>query len=114
MPVYGISRIIISVGHEGEIIGISKYYKDYEEYEKVKLKDPKKAFEELKSGGGSNNIDPDAIKAKINRIHLGYWEDGGSIKEQPHLQPVWVFEGESINANNEISKFDVVIPAIEY
>lgn len=113
IPVLGISRIIVSIGHEGEIVGICKYYKEYEEYKKVKLKNPKEAFKEVKKGKASNNIDPNAKEAKIKNVQLAYWEDGGGINEQPHLQPVWIFEGESIDDNNEISKFDAIVPAIE-
>ena len=98
---------------EGEIVGICKYYKEYEEYKKVKLKNPKEAFKEVKKGKASNNIDPNAKEAKIKNVQLAYWEDGGGINEQPHLQPVWIFEGESIDDNNEISKFDAIVPAIE-
>lgn len=113
LPVYGISRIIVEVGDNGKVISVNKIYKDFIEYKKVKLKDLTLAFEDVKNNKGSNNISPKAQKAKIKKVELGYWEDAGTIKDQPYIQPVWVFSGEATLDDNKIEKFDVFVPAIE-
>lgn len=43
-PVYGVSRIVVSVGDNGKIIGVLKWYKDFEEYKKVKINFCRKSF----------------------------------------------------------------------
>ncbi|ADQ39634.1 hypothetical protein Calkr_0056 [Caldicellulosiruptor acetigenus I77R1B] len=112
-PVYGVSRIVVSVGSNGKIIGVRKWYKDIEEYKKVKLISAEKALEKIKKREASNNINPRAKSATINKVFLAYWEDAGTIEEQPYLQPVWVFCGEAITEDGSRDTFDAVVPAIE-
>jgi len=112
-PVYGVSRIIVVVGDNGKIIEVYKWYKEFEEYKKVKIVPAEKAFEKVKNRKASNNINPMAKSATIKEVVLAYWEDAGTIEEQPYLQPVWVFAGEAVTEDGKVEKFDAVVPAIE-
>ncbi|ADQ07053.1 conserved hypothetical protein [Caldicellulosiruptor hydrothermalis 108] len=112
-PVYGVSRIMVSVGDNGKIIEVDKLYKDIEEYKKVKIVPAEKALEKVKKRQASNNINPRAKSATINKVFLAYWEDAGTIEEQPYLQPVWVFAGEAVTEDGKYESFDAVVPAIE-
>ncbi len=112
IPVLGVSRLIISVGENGKIIGVSKYFKDYKEDRKLKLKSVSKAFDIVKKKEASMNIPQNAKKAKFNSIILGYYEDSGKISEQPHLQPVYVFKGVA-KTDSGTEEFDAIVPAID-
>ncbi|MCQ2406358.1 MAG: hypothetical protein MJ067_03995, partial [Oscillospiraceae bacterium] len=65
----------------------------------------------IKNNMYSSSIRSDALSAKIVDVKLGYWEDAGSLDEQPYLQPIWIFIGESANADGTISDFDVIVQA---
>lgn len=110
--ILGVSRIIVMVGDNGEVAGISKFYKETEPFNNCPLKTFEKAYEELKSGATSSNISGKATHAKIRNVELRYWEDAGAISDQPYLQPVYVFKGETM-IDGKIETFDAIVPAIE-
>lgn len=110
--ILGVSRIIVMVGDNGEVVGVSKFYKEAEPFNSYPLKTFEKAYEELRSGAASSNIPGKATNAKINNVELRYWEDAGAISEQPYLQPVYVFKGET-TIDGKIETFDAIVPAIE-
>ncbi|ACM60048.1 hypothetical protein B0S90_1231 [Caldicellulosiruptor bescii] len=112
-PVYGVSRILVVVGDNGKIVEVYKWYKEIEEYKKVKIISAEKAFEKVKNRKSSNSINHKAKSATIKEVFLAYWEDAGTIEEQPYLQPVWVFAGEAVTEDGKVEKFDAVVPAIE-
>lgn len=112
-PVYGVSRIIIDVGDQGEIVGVAKFFKDIEDAGKQPLKAIEEAFKEAKEKKGTITTDnPDVKNALIKDVEIKYWEDPGSISDQPFLQPVYAFKAES-QANGKTNKFEVIIPAIQ-
>jgi len=111
--VYGVSKIIVTVGDNGKIVEVTKWYKEIEEYKKVKIMPAEKAFEKVKNRKSSNSINPMAKSATIKEVVLAYWEDAGTIEEQPYLQPVWVFVGEAVTEDGKVEKFDAIVPAIE-
>lgn len=111
-PVYGVSRIIVSVGHQGEIEAICKFYHELEFDRAVELKNVEQAYTELKNKKASINIHPDAKTAVIKQIKLGYWEDAGPSSSQIYVQPVWVFRGDAY-VNGEVEEFDAFVPAVE-
>ena len=112
MPVYGVSRIVVDIGDNGDIIGVSHFYKDIIESETVGLISPESLYESIERAELSSNINPSAVKATINEIYLGYWEDAGSVEEQPYLQPVWVFTGVAVFDDGQEEPFDVIASAI--
>lgn len=112
-PVYGVSRIIVDVGNEGEIVGVAKFFKDIEDAGKQPLKTIEEAFREAKEKKGTITSDnPDVKSAFIKDVEIKYWEDPGSISEQPFLQPVYAFKAEG-QANGKTNKFEVIIPAVQ-
>lgn len=112
-PVYGVSRIIVDIGDNGEILGVSKFYKDVEQAGKIKLKTVGHAFNELKEKKALVTTDNPQIKdATIDSVELRYWEDAGSVADQPFMQPVYVFKAKSVS-NGKAHLFEGVVPAIE-
>jgi hypothetical protein len=108
--VLGVSRITVTVGSNGEIIGFGKHYKDAKEYAMYPIKTVNQALGEVKNNHALTNIDEKAEKAKINKVEINYWEDPGA--EQPYLQPVYVFIGEA-KVGDRWEVFKSVIPAIK-
>lgn len=107
-PVYGVSRIIVTVGNNGEIEAVNKYYKDVEYQGHAKLKSPDKALSELEASKSSNSLSENAKNAKIKKVEIGYWED----VESKLIQPVYVFSGDA-EENGETITWDAFLPAIE-
>lgn len=110
-PVLGISRIIVSIGDNDEIQGISKYYREIEEKPyKVKLKKKKDMVKEIKSKRALVQYEregeiPENIE--ITSAELCYWEDPSNN----FLQPVYLLKGN--DPNNEADVFSAYIPAVE-
>jgi len=113
IPVYGVSRIAVSVGDNGGIVGVYHFYKDIDEAGIVDLISPESLYERIENAEFSSSINPAAVEAAINEIFLGYWEDSGSIEEQPYLQPVWVYIGIAVLEDGQEEPFDVIAPAIK-
>lgn len=112
-PVYGVSRLTISVGVDGKILRVEKFYKDFEEDSEYPIINADEALQKLNSDEASVNIDTNAQEAEIIDIDVNYWEDAGGVSEQPHLQPVWVIKGKSKNNRGEEKNFDAIIPALK-
>ncbi len=112
LKVYGVSRIIVEVRGEGKVVRVCKYYKEVEPYKIAKLKPVRDALSELTNNKALVNIPSEATSASIEKIELAYWEDAGSIEEQPYLQPVYVFTGTTI-IDGKVCTFNAFVPAIE-
>lgn len=110
--ILGVSRIVVTIGDNGTIVGVNKFCKEIEPYKLYPLKRWEEALEEMKQGKGSNNLHPLATKATITEVQLRYWEDPGPVSEQPFLQPVYVFRGYTL-INGKKESFDCVIPATD-
>jgi len=112
VPVLGVSRIGVQVGENGEIISISKFFKDIEPAGNMSLKTVAAAYDEVKSGNAVVRTDnPNVTKAAIQDVKLYYWEDAGSISDQPYLQPVYVFTAQATEGATET--LTAIVPAIE-
>ena len=112
-PVYGVSRIIVDIGDKGEVVGVAKFFKDTEDTGKQPLKTLEQAVKEVREKKGTITTDnPDIKDALIKDVEIKYWEDAGSISDQPFLQPVYAFQVEG-QANGKTDKFEVIIPAIQ-
>jgi hypothetical protein len=110
-PILGVSRIVVSVGEDGQIIEVLKYYKDFVSCGTIEIAEPLSFVDGIKANQYSTTIDDKAISSNITEVELAYWEDAGSCAEQPYLQPVWVFAGTSIQPDGSESKFDVIVQA---
>jgi hypothetical protein len=111
-PVLGVSRITVEVGHQGEIEAVRKYHKEQEDFQKYKLKSMDQAVQELKDKKGMINIEEGASDSVLDQVELTYWEDAGSIDEQPYLQPVYFFKGK-YKLNGKEATFSGVVPAVD-
>lgn len=107
----GVSRIIFTIGHNGEVESIAKYYKEVEEAGTVTLKTIEQALKELETGQGSVDIHPGATKALVKKVRVVNYEDPGSIEDQPYMQPVYIFEGDVV-IGNKVEAFKATIPAV--
>lgn len=113
IPVYGVSRILVEIGENGVIESVRKFHKDEVEQSSYSLKTPEAAIDELKRGNAIHDIAPDSLDADIEQIDLAYWEDAGSIDNQPFLQPVYVIKGKYNKLDKSNSeKFNAIVPAV--
>jgi hypothetical protein len=96
MPVVGPGgEIDISLGEEGELLGITKIWRSVIGENKVKTISPETAIEELYSGNTINKLQT-STNITITKIELGYYELGaGQIQDV--IKPVWIFSGYSEN-----------------
>lgn len=111
-PVLGVSRIVVHVGDNGEIVGVKKLFKDIEPAGNMSLKSVDQAFAELRAGDAVLSTDnPNVKQAAVQDVHLAYWEDAGSISDQPYLQPVYVFTAKA--TEGAADTFSAIVPAIQ-
>lgn len=111
-PVLGVSRIVVEVGHNGEIEVVRKYHKEHTKSAKYNTKKVDQAIHELQMGKGIHNIQESEVDETIvTNVEVSYWEDAGTIEEQPYLQPVYVMTG-SYKKNGKERPFQAVVPAI--
>ncbi|MDR0325113.1 MAG: hypothetical protein LBI19_03340 [Oscillospiraceae bacterium] len=111
--VFGISRIAVEIDYNGEIEAVRSYYKDFVFDRVVDLAPPEQFYDVLLSGDTLCSIEPSAVSAKVTSIELAYWEDGGTIEDQPYLQPVWVYNGVAYDAAGVESEFLAIVPAVK-
>lgn len=110
-PILGVSRIVVSVGEDGQIVEVLKYYKDFVSCGKIEIAEPLSFVGGIKANQYSTTIDDKAIASNITEVELAYWEDAGSCAEQPYLQPVWVFYGTSIQPDGSEDSFNIIVQA---
>jgi hypothetical protein len=110
--VYCVSRILVDVGNQGQILGVDNYYKNIVPAGTVRLQNVRTAFNLLRNNKGTITLGESEIKtAQVKDVKIIYWEDAGSIKEQPFLQPVYVFEAEA-KTKEGIKKFEGIVSAL--
>lgn len=110
-PVLGVSRIMVEVGHNGEIDVVKKYHKEIEPFKAYDLKTVEQAVNDFKSNKSVHDISEGGEEITIENITLGYYEDPGKTNEQPYLQPVYVLTGKYDLEGKEL-KFSGVVPAV--
>lgn len=110
-PILGVSRIVVSVGEDGQIVEVLKYYKDFVSCGEIELASPMSFVDGIKANQYSTSINSKAISSNITEVELAYWEDAGSCDEQPYLQPVWIFTGTSVQPDGTVETFDVIVQA---
>jgi len=113
-PVLGVSRIIVTVGHKGQIASFDKLFKEIGDEVKVyPLRPIKEAMDDVRKNKGKTDLDERARKAIIKKVEVMYWEDAGSVEDQLYIQPVYRFEGDVILDDGSADTFHVVVPAID-
>ncbi len=111
--VVGASRLVVDIGHQGKLEGITKYYKEIEEDKVYKLKSVRQAMAELKSGQAGFQI-PESIQgqAKVYEVRLAYYEESGCSLENHYLQPIYLFTGE-VETEEGYRLFSAAVPAVK-
>lgn len=112
-PVYGVSRIVVDIGNNGEIETVRKYHKEFDADQKYAIKSVESAVKELGKNKGIHSIEEGGTDPVIEDVDVVYWEDAGEGDEQPYLQPVYVLKGKYKNSHNKETEFNGVIPAID-
>lgn len=110
--VWGSSGISIDIGASKELKAVRYFSKDIRSFRKYILKGVIVALKEISVGKWSIAISPDATEAVVKSVELGYWEDPGSILDQPFMQPIYVFKGEA-KVNGAWEPFIAFVPAVD-
>ncbi|HOO56323.1 MAG TPA: hypothetical protein PLN69_05845 [bacterium] len=81
----------VCISNEGDIIRISKYMFELEEYGDFPLKTPEEAYDDFRAGNGMTGLYLDTKSDfEIDDIEIGYYFE----KESPcFVQPVYIFRG---------------------
>lgn len=106
-PIDGIFRMFTPEGYKGVVHAVltgalsgqdgivqfeNNYHKvDYDQMHTYPLRDPRDAWQILKSGEGYIAMYDGEGQAVIRTVKLGYYDD---FEEQAYLQPIYVFEGD--------------------
>ncbi|GLI04893.1 hypothetical protein YDYSG_09230 [Paenibacillus tyrfis] len=113
--VYGISRIIVSIGDKGQIDTVFSLNRPIDpKGNPIKLKSIDNVIDDLKKLKGTVKIHSDSRKVKINKIELSYWEDSTPTSTQEFIQPVYHLKGDNIDEKGITinSSFEAFISAI--
>jgi|GEM_PF-981988 len=111
LPVLGVSRIMVEVGDNGQIVSARKYHKEVGAFTSYGLKSVREAAQDLQTSKGVHNISEDAKNVVLDKVELAYYEDPASLDQQTYLQPVYVFEGTYYYEGKKVS-FSGVVPAV--
>ncbi|GGJ80757.1 hypothetical protein GCM10008982_32900 [Anoxybacillus voinovskiensis] len=111
-PLLGVSRIVVEVGDNGKIEVVRKNHKEHVNFADYPIKSVNVAIDELKNNKGIHNVVEGGHDPVIDDVTVSYWEDAGTIEEQPYLQPVYVFKG-NYTLNGKQVPFLGVVPAVE-
>lgn len=112
--VYGVSRIIVSVGSDSQIDSVYSLYRDFDgKGTSIETKSFEEAFNDLKQLKGTVRTGDNTKSVKIKNVDLVYWEDSTPYSKQTHIQPVYHFKGEATDdKGNKDDSFEAFVPAI--
>ncbi|WP_214019839.1 hypothetical protein [Methanoculleus sp.] len=108
LPVAG-SGIAVTVGGGGDILEVSRRWRDVEPYKEFAILSPEEAIEELKQTGIVTLVSS-PTKAIINEIRLCYYATPPGT-EQPYLKPTYYFRG-TVEGEKETGTFFQYVPAV--
>lgn len=92
--VYGVYRINISIGSNGEIVGVNKLANDYELVENVNLKDYRQINLDFESGDFSFSGEVESDNAILSNIEIKYYVE----PDGEYIQPIYVISDENSGA----------------
>jgi len=107
-PVAG-SGIRVTIGGDGDILKVTKRWRDVEPYREFSILSPEEAIEELKQTGIVTTVGSPK-KAIVDEIKLCYYATPPGT-EQPYLKPTYYFRG-TVEGENETGTFFQYIPAV--
>jgi hypothetical protein len=94
------AKYAVRVGIKGEVVELLFLHPELEFYQNSAIKPPSQAFEDLKANGGAQLFKPEATKALIEQVSLGYWMNGIN-ESQEYLLPVYQFKGQCYDGNDK-------------
>lgn len=112
--VYGLYRIMISFGDNGEIVGVNKQINDIAEVKQVSLKDSKQILGDIEAKAYSNDSSVALEEATIDECTLAYYADNQVHNGKIYIQPVYVLLGSGINPETGNKEdFSLIFDAVE-
>lgn len=95
--IYGVARVAILLGDQGNLVGVYNLKKDYDLVGNMKLKSIDTAFQQIKSKGlmdlEGNGKDK---KGNVTDARVAYYAD----PNQDYIQPVYLFKGRTDEGTN--------------
>lgn len=85
-------RILVSLGTDGELIGISSTIRKLVPYREYRTKSMEEALSDAQKGKNTMNLSPDTTNPRVNRVELLYYADPAD-EESRFLQPVFALTG---------------------
>ncbi|MFH1149267.1 MAG: hypothetical protein V1748_02205 [Actinomycetota bacterium] len=85
-------RIMVSLGTDGELIGVDSTMRNLVPYKKFEVKSLKEAIEDAEKGNNTMNLHPDVENPEVSRVELIYYADPSKTTNQ-FLQPVYCLSG---------------------
>lgn len=109
----GVSRIVVGIGQDGTVSDIYSAAKELiPGSQNIRIKNSKKAYDDLINLNGMINMNDDVTKVNITHVELAYWEDSTPNSSQTHIQPVYKFIGETYNILGVKGTFNGYVSAI--
>jgi len=103
------SGIAVTVGGGGDILEVSRRWRDVEPYKEFVILSPEEAIEELKQTGVVTTVSSPK-GAVVEEVKLCYYATPPGT-EQPYLKPTYYFHG-TMEGENETGTFYQYIPAV--
>ena len=107
-PVAG-SGIRVTIGGGGDILEVTKRWRDVEPYKEFPILSPEEAIEELKQTGVVTTVGSPK-RAVVDEAKLCYYATPPGT-EQPYLKPTYYFRG-TVEGENETGTFYQYVPAV--
>jgi hypothetical protein len=107
-PVAG-SGIRVTIGGDGDILKVTKRWRDVEPYKEFAILSPEEAIEELKQTGIVTTVGSPK-KAVVDEVKLCYYATPPGT-EQPYLKPTYYFRG-TVEGEKDTGTFFQYVPAV--
>ncbi len=103
------SGIRVTIGGGGDILEVTKRWRDAEPYKEFSILSPEEAVEELKQTGVVTAVSSPK-KAVVDEAKLCYYATPPGT-EQPYLKPTYYFRG-TVEGEKEAGTFYQYVPAV--
>jgi len=111
MPVVGPgAEIIVSLGEDGEVLEVSKMWRNLTYARDVRITPVEEAVDAIQAGNVIDRPQSPLGYTKITGIELGYYAEDISSPQKEYT-PVWIFSGTEENSENSVN---IVVDAREH